>query len=314
MRTQRSGVIPLYVHHGHVQVGMTVSRCFPSAPLTSDNQGEVTALSSVAIPNEKIALIPYLKLIEPNSTSTTTDKRFNEYYFAILFEKHDSLVWVNTLDTLTQHPKSFLKQVAAIVECLQEEYLISHQHLPNGGTELCERARSMMVSIKRPDMLFGVTVKAFRFFRDAVDVIAAADFYHKHRIDWLMNTAHPRTKDVDTVTKLASIEMGIESMARTASHVDMLWFQNMMAMYTAMGIETFGPVFERHALRFTNAIWQYLVLRLTNPTPVADFAVSEEYNPCPPQTPTTSSTLEPNLLPTEPKAWPTLSTNKPIVS
>ena len=265
MRAIKCGVIPIHVQHGKVWVGFdAATNTFPL--VTSATPSEQVALTALQATN--VAVVPYMKLIEtlPNTTSCCY-----EYYFVVVYEKTDTLAWVDTVDTLA-HNKTFLKRVTIVLACLEMEYQLSMMHDDNkdqhqSASDLCERARAIVVLNHRSDMLYGVTVKGFLHYRPS-----ANDFYHKHHIDWMMDNTHPRTKDIDTVIELAKMEQVLESTAKIAPHIYVPWFQHTLATYMTMGCAVFGSRFEVHALYFGNTIWQMIAIRLTAPT--SDFTES----------------------------------------
>jgi hypothetical protein len=152
------------------------------------------------------AIIPNLTIMSNKSGATYR----TEFSFAVQQESELTLpsagrggTWGwHTIDVYLRSvnaPKSLLKELAPLLLCIE-------QHYCDGGSDqvadLCNRARAMVVSAQRYDLIFGVTVTAFRGTTDE-----ARDWYAANRIDWLLDVDnHPRAALIRDVINLADAQ------------------------------------------------------------------------------------------------------------
>jgi hypothetical protein len=263
---ERMGVILVKTYHDHIEIALTRTKKgsprFFMTEVTPDNRYPFEKAVGGTKGVDPKAVIPNLILL--NNTFTS------EFHFIFQnageIELSSDSEWVS-VDAWSEAPwalrwHSFIKEAYAVLSAYNDNYAISviNPILVQQRSEMASHAREMVVAARRSDLIFGVTVNLMM-----QNLPNNIEWYHKHRIDWLLKTEHPRAVFIYKTSCLAVKRYTFLSTLHMLDHNEW-WFWGVSTKLIECQ-EEHKELFNKNCYVFEAKAWQGIAMRLLNVNP-----------------------------------------------
>jgi hypothetical protein len=231
MTIEKIGVVLVRTFSDHIEVALKTDfhgypRFFLSEVTKQNRYPFEDAIEPVRGVDVKGARIPNLTLL--NGTKNVEFHFVFQGHDEIRLPPRDNYTWVNVHKwaSMPWGPtwQTFIKEAYAVLDAFDTNYAIAAQQtgLVSDRVASAEHARRMVMLMKRPDLLFGVTVNLLMNHHPSYE-----EWYTKHRIDWLLDEHHDRANFI--------YDVGLLAMKRHT-------------LYKTIPVAPFGPWYE-HAVK-----------------------------------------------------------------